>query len=195
MTHGRVLFSVACWTGSARGSQRRQPLSGLNAVYFRLFWARSFANVEPFLVLLPVPVRPAKPFDAPTIQALIESYVPLGTLLPRSLDFVLMNIEHYLVDERDGAVVGCVHLEDYSPSLAEIRSLSVDERYQGHRVGTTLVSAAEILARRRQYTTVFAVSDRDQFFKALGYDERYIPELDRERSQVSRFKGVYAKDV
>ncbi len=36
---------------------------------------------------------------------------------------------------------------------------------------------------------------RDQFFKSLGYDERYIPELDRERSEVSRFKGVYAKDV
>ncbi len=142
-----------------------------------------------------MPVRPAKPFDAPTIQALIDSYVPLGVLLPRSLDFVRMNIEHYLVDERDGTVVGCVHLEDYSPSLAEIRSLSVDPRYQGNRVGTALVHAAELLARRRQYTTVFAVSDRDQFFKALGYDERYIPELDRERSEVSRFKGVYAKDV
>ncbi len=142
-----------------------------------------------------MPVRPAKLRDAPTIQALIESYVPLGTLLPRSLDFVLMNIEHYLVDERDGVLVGCVHLEDYSPSLAEIRSLSVDSRHQGQRVGTALVHAAELLARRRQYTTVFAVSDRDQFFKALGYEERDIPELDRERSEVSRFKGVYAKDV
>jgi len=57
------------------------------------------------------------------------------------------------------------------------------------------VTAAEVLARRRQYATVFAVSDRDQFFKAMGYEERHIPELDRERSEVSKFKGVYAKDV
>ncbi|MHB1225773.1 MAG: GNAT family N-acetyltransferase [Gemmatimonadaceae bacterium] len=140
-------------------------------------------------------VRPAKPFDAPVIRELIDTYVPLGVLLPRSLDFVLMNIEHYLVAERDGEVVGCVHLEDYSPSLAEIRSLSVDSKHQGRRVGSELVTAAELLARRRQYTTVFAVSDRDQFFKAMGYEERHIPELDRERSEVSRFKGVYAKDV
>lgn len=140
-------------------------------------------------------VRPAKPFDAPVIRALIDTYVPLGVLLPRSLDFVLMNIEHYLVAERDGEVVGCVHLEDYSPSLAEIRSLSVDSRHQGRHVGSELVTAAEVLARRRQYATVFAVSDRDQFFKAMGYEERHIPELDRERSEVSKFKGVYAKDV
>lgn len=140
-------------------------------------------------------VRPAKPFDAPVIRELIDAYVPLGVLLPRSLDFVLMNIEHYLVAERGGEVVGCVHLEDYSPSLAEIRSLSVDARHQGQRVGADLVTAAELLARRRQYTTVFAVSDREQFFKAMGYEERHIPELDRERSEVSKFKGVYAKDV
>lgn len=143
----------------------------------------------------PVPVRPAKTSDAPTIKALIDSYVSSGVLLPRSLDFVLMNIEHYLVSEREGEVVGCVHLEDYSPSLAEIRSVSVDARHQGRRVGSELVTAAEALARRREYTTVFAVSDRDQFFKAMGYEERHIPELDRERSEVSKFKGVYAKDL
>ena len=45
------------------------------------------------------------------------------------------------------------------------------------------------------YATLFAVSNNDTFFRRLGYAERHVPELDRERSAVSRFKGVYAKDL
>jgi hypothetical protein len=47
----------------------------------------------------------------------------------------------------------------------------------------------------RGYATVFAVSNNEAFFRARGYAPRDIPELDRERSEVSRFKGVYAKDL
>ena len=143
----------------------------------------------------PVSIRHATPHDAPAIQALIEQYVQSGILLPRTLEFIQMHIEHYRVAELDGDVVGCVHLEEYSPSLAEIRSVAVDAVHKGRKLGPALVTAAEQLARRRGYTTVFAVSDRDQFFKALGYEDRHIPELDRERSEVSRFKGVYAKEL
>ncbi|HEX5831901.1 MAG TPA: GNAT family N-acetyltransferase, partial [Gemmatimonadaceae bacterium] len=140
-------------------------------------------------------IRKATSEDAPVIKALIDAHVPSGTLLARTLDFILAHIDDYLVAERDGQLAGAVHLEEYAPSLAEIRSLSVHERWQGHRVGPELVAAAERLARARQYTTLFAVSDRDRFFIACGYEPRHVPELDRERSEVSRFKGVFAKDL
>lgn len=140
-------------------------------------------------------IRKAVPDDAPAIQALIDQYVPSGTLLPRPLDFILTHIEHYLVFERDGVLAGCVHLEEYSPSLAEIRSVAVDARFHGQGIGPALVEEAERLARIRQCSTVFAVSDREEFFTGLGYELRYIPELDQERSEVSKFKGVFAKDV
>jgi N-acetylglutamate synthase-like GNAT family acetyltransferase len=97
--------------------------------------------------------------------------------------------------ESDGRVVGCVHLDEYSPSLVEVRSLAVEPNYQGRGIGIALVNAAEELARIREYATVFAVSSNDDFFRARGYELRHIPELDRERSEVSRYKGVYAKDV
>ena len=140
-------------------------------------------------------IRKAVPGDAAAIQALIDQYVPSGTLLPRSLDFIHAHIEHYLVYDDHGALAGCVHLEEYSPSLAEIRSVAVDGRQQGRGIGPALVAEAERLARRRQCTTVFAVTDREEFFTSLGYRVTQIPELDRERSEVSKFKGVYAKDV
>jgi amino-acid N-acetyltransferase len=139
--------------------------------------------------------RPATTTDAAAIVALIDLNVPSGELLPRTRDFVQLHADHFLVAERDGRVIGCVHLDEYAPSLAEVRSLAVAPDAQGSGVGIALVAALERLARVRGYTTVFAVSNSGEFFRRRGYDERHIPELDRERSSVSKYKGVHAKDL
>ena len=143
----------------------------------------------------PVKVRSAAAADVELILALIDLNVPSGELLPRTADFVTLNADHFLVAERNGRVVGCVHLDEYAPSLAEVRSLAVSPDAQGAGVGVALVEALERLARVRGYTTLFAVSNSGDFFRRRGYAERHIPELDRERSSVSRYKGVHAKDV
>lgn len=140
-------------------------------------------------------IRSAAPGDAAAIVALIDLNVPSGELLPRTAEFVHLHTDHFLVAERDGEIIGCVHLDEYAPSLAEVRSLAVAPSAQGLGVGVGLVSALERLARVRGYTTVFAVSNSGEFFRRRGYDERHIPELDRERSSVSRYKGVHAKDL
>ena len=143
----------------------------------------------------PVQVRRATAADAARISALVELFVPSGTLLPRAESFVAAHAQDFLVAEQAGRIVGCVHLEEYAPSLAEVRSLAVDPTAQSGGVGVKLVEALERLARARGYATVFAVSNRDEFFVRRGYDPRHIPELDRERSAVSRYKGVFAKDL
>ena len=140
-------------------------------------------------------VRTAQPRDAAAISDLIGLYVADGTLLPRTPEFVAERVLDFLVTDASGRVVGCVHLDEYSPSLVEVRSLAVDPAHQGRGIGIALVKAAEDLARLREYGTVFAVSSNDDFFRARGYELRHIPELDRERSEVSRYKGVYAKDL
>ena len=142
-----------------------------------------------------VTFRSATPADARAIVALIDLNVPSGELLPRSSDFVQQHADHFLVAERDGRVIGCVHLDEYAPSLAEVRSLAVAPAAQGLGVGVGLVAALERLAHARGYATLFAVSNSGDFFRRRGYDERHIPELDRERSSVSRYKGVHAKDL
>lgn len=143
----------------------------------------------------PVTTRRATPADAADIVALIELHVSDGTLLPRGEAFVAAHAPDFIVAERGGRIVGCVHLDEYAPSLAEIRSLAVAESERGTGVGTLLVAALERLARARDYTTLFAVSNRDDFFRRRGYLDRHIPELDRERSAVSRYKGVFAKEL
>ena len=142
-----------------------------------------------------VEVRRATAHDAAAIRNLIDLYVSDGTLLPRSTDFIAAQADHFLVAEDGGEIVGCVHLDDYAPSLAELRSLAVAKAWQGRGVGRALVRATEDLARRRGVATLFAVSNDEEFFNRFGFAARHIPELDRERSEVSRYKGVYAKDM
>ncbi len=143
----------------------------------------------------PFTVRGATPEDAAAIVALIELNVDSGELLPRSLGFVRLHAERFIVAEQEARIIGCVHLDEYAPSLAEIRSLAVAPEAQGTGVGTALVAALEQLARKRDYSTIFAVSNSGAFFQRRGYEERHIPELDRERSSVSRYKEVHARDI
>lgn len=138
-------------------------------------------------------IRRAQASDAAAMAALIEQYVASGTLLPRTPEFCAERAFEFLVAETDGRVVGCVHLDEYSPSLAEIRSLVVDPAWQGRGIGGALVHAVEELARVREYGLLFAVSNNEEFFRSQGYEPRHIPELDRQRNQVARFKGVFAK--
>ncbi|MEO8619974.1 MAG: GNAT family N-acetyltransferase [bacterium] len=140
-------------------------------------------------------IRAATMNDAPAIRRLIDQYVEDGTLLPRTDAFIALHAEHFLVAEEDGHLVGCVHLDEYAPSLAELRSLAVDETAKGRGVGRALVLATEARARRRGYATLFAVSNDEAYFNRFGFFLRHIPELDRERSEVSRYKGVFAKDL
>ena len=143
----------------------------------------------------PAIIRRARASDAAIISSLIQQHVATGTLLPRSPEFIAEHAIDFLVATVDSRVVGCVHLEEYSPSLAEVRSIVVESAYQRRGMGVALVNAIEGLARTREYRTVFAVSNNDVFFRSRGYLPREIPELSRERSEVTRFKGVYAKDL
>lgn len=142
-----------------------------------------------------IKVRRAEQGDVNDIVALIDSNVASGELLPRTPEFVQGHLDHFLVAGPPGAVIGCVHLDEYAPSLAEVRSLAVAPSAQGTGVGVALVEALERLARSRGYATLFAVSNSGDFFRRRGFEERHIPELDRERSSVSKYKGVHAKDL
>ena len=142
-----------------------------------------------------ISTRRAKDTDAWGIKALIDRHVASGTLLPRTLGFISDYAHEFIVAVDGEKIVGCVHLDEYAPSLAELRSLAVDSDYQGRGVGRELVIATERLATARGYATLFAVSNDEEFFKRFGFERRHIPELDLERSEVSRFKGVHAKDL
>lgn len=139
--------------------------------------------------------RRARASDAAQIASLIQRYVPSGMLLPRTEEFIAERAMEFIVAEAAEHVIGSVHLEEYSPTLAEVRSLVVHPDWQSRGIGSELLRTLEQLAMVREYAILFAVSNNEGFFRAQGYEPREIPELDRQRSEISRFKGVFAKDV
>lgn len=140
-------------------------------------------------------IRPATPADAAHVAFIIQQHVPSGALLPRSPEFVAERANDFLVAVDGERVVGCVHLSEYSPSLAEVRSLAVDPAYAGRGVEDRLLDAVEQLARQRQYQTLFAVTNDEPLLRARGYAPRPVPELYPERDEVARFAGVFEKEL
>ena len=128
--------------------------------------------------------------DIPAISALNNLFAPDGLTLPRSVDFVTNHLQDYqVVREADGAVLGCVALDEYSPSLVELVSLAVQPGAQGRGIGRRLILAAEELARQRGYPQIFAISLADQLFLSAGFQESSIdvyPEKIGRYAKISR---------
>jgi amino-acid N-acetyltransferase len=116
------------------------------------------------------PISPAREYDVPVLAELNNRFAPQGLTLPRTEAFVESHIEDYrVVRDDDGHIVGCVCLDEYSPSLVEVVSLAVDPSQQGRGLGATLISSAVSLARKRRYPEIFAVSFSDGLFQRCGF--------------------------
>lgn len=135
-------------------------------------------------------LRKARRQDAIRIHQLIEQYARKGLLLPRSLDEVTAHASHFVVAERDGAIVGCAALEPYNDDLGELRSLAVDEAERGRGTGRELLRAILRRARRAGLERVFAVTHAPHFFLRGGFDRvgEVLPEkIARDCAACTRF--------
>lgn len=119
-------------------------------------------------------VEHAEERDIPAIAALNNLFAPDGLTLPRSLEFVTNHLQDYQVVRDAGGVLGCVALDEYSPSLVELISLAVHPVAQGRGIGRRLILAAEELARQRGYPQMFAISLAPQLFLSSGFRESTI---------------------
>ncbi len=138
----------------------------------------------------PLVVEHAAEHDIAAISALNNLFAPDGLTLPRSEGFVTAHLQDYqVVRDTDATVLGCVALDEYSPSLVELVSLAVAPSAQGRGIGRRLIVAAEDLARQRGFPEIFAVSLADQLFLSAGFRESNIdvfPEKIARYAKISR---------
>ena len=116
-------------------------------------------------------LRRARKQDAVPIHRLIEHYVRQGLLLPRSLEEISAHVSHFVVAERDAAIMGCAALEPYHDGLGELRSLAVAEIERGRGTGAELVQTILRRARRQGIERVFAVTHAPTFFVRNGFGQ------------------------
>ena len=107
--------------------------------------------------------------DAPEIHRMISQYTGDGTLLPRSLQEIIENVRDFIVVEERGQVIACAALHFYGLSLAEVRSVTVDQSVQGRSVGRKLVEGLIHEAQNHHIDRVFLFTRVPEFFAKLGF--------------------------
>jgi N-acetylglutamate synthase-like GNAT family acetyltransferase len=113
--------------------------------------------------------RRAKATDAPAIHGLIADNLEAGHLLPRTIADVEQHASRFIVAETDGQVVGCAELAPLSPTVAEVRSLVVDERFRGRRIGGELVAQIATAATGHGFDALCAFTHEPGHFVRLGF--------------------------
>lgn len=134
-------------------------------------------------------IAPAQEYDVSALAELNNQFAPQGLTLLRSEAFVEAHLDDYrVIRDDDGRIVGCVCLDEYSPSLVELVSLAVSPSQQGKGVGRKLIASAVELAAKRGYPEIFAVSFSDALFERCGFqfvDIARYPEKKRRYDRVS----------
>jgi amino-acid N-acetyltransferase len=123
-------------------------------------------------------IQRANETDIPWIMQLLNKYVLQGLTLQRNEMFLYAHLADYrIIRDADGAIVGCVALEEYSPSVVELISLAVEQDEQGLGHGKALIKAAEDLARKRGYEIMFSVSFSDDLFLSCGFERAQLEDF------------------
>ena len=116
-----------------------------------------------------VKVRTARVADMLQVEPLINGFAKKELMLAKTVEQLSRNFREFVVAEHQGRIIGCAALRVYTPQLAELGSLAVDESTHGLGVGRKLVAAIEAEAARHGIGTVFALTLQDVFFQKLGY--------------------------
>ncbi|HEX8362256.1 MAG TPA: N-acetyltransferase [Longimicrobium sp.] len=121
-----------------------------------------------------VTVRTARLSDVAQIETLINGFADRQLMLHKTTVQLSRTFREFVValDPR-GKLLGCAALRVYTPQLAELASLAVDECAHGMGVGRKLVAAVEAEAEAHGIGTVFALTLQDVFFHKQGY--RTVP--------------------
>jgi amino-acid N-acetyltransferase len=116
-----------------------------------------------------VKIRPAERADIETIGRMIAHYAALGLMLPRSHNALAAALPNYVVADRDGEVVGCGGLEQYSSSTAEIFGLATAPDKSVRGAGSAIVQALIAKAQAENISHVFALTLAPAFFQKMGF--------------------------
>jgi amino-acid N-acetyltransferase len=126
-----------------------------------------------------VTFRQAAAADAAAVHRLISDNLEAGHLLPRTMDDVLEHAPRFVVAEREGRVIACAELAPLSATVAEVRSLVVDQHARGNHIGPRLVTELASAAVSRGFATLCAFTHQPSHFVKMGFTivpHMWVPE-------------------
>jgi len=135
-------------------------------------------------------IRPATLNDIAGILELIKPLELQGILLKRSSEKLEIEINDYIVIERDGLIIGCTALHLlYDKQSAEIACLAVHSDYQKSNRGNRLLEHLESKAKQLKLNSLFVLSTQTMhWFIERGFKTTDIASLPAQRQQFYNFK-------
>jgi amino-acid N-acetyltransferase len=128
-------------------------------------------------------MRTATIHDVGGILDLIAPLQQSGVLVTRSRERLEMDIEDYLVIDRDGLIIGCAALHVYPEDKSgELACLAVHPSYRSERRGERLLAAVEERAVAAPLEVIFALTTRSMhWFLEHGFEQSSLEALPAER--------------
>ena len=116
-------------------------------------------------------IRPAKLEDTNGILELIRPLEEQGFLVRRSRELLETELDYFLVDVRDNAIIGCAGLYPFPDDQAgELSCFAVDPNYRRHGRGDRLLDAIEARAKTQNLSKLFVLTTKtEHWFKERGF--------------------------
>lgn len=106
-------------------------------------------------------IRTATADDLGGVLALIEPLAAAGILVPRSREAIELDIERYVVMERDGLITACCALVPYAEEgVGELACVAVHPDYRGQDRAAQLLMDVERRARREGLARIFVLTTK-----------------------------------
>ena len=135
-------------------------------------------------------IRKATIGDIPGLMTLIEPLEKNGILVQRSREKLELEVDHFTVMERDGAIIGCGALYPFNTEgAAELACLAVHEDYHKCGRGELLLNAVENRARSEGIGKLFVLSTHaEHWFLEHGFVNAELDDLPVERKLLYNFQ-------
>ena len=135
-------------------------------------------------------IRRATIDDVGGILELIRPLEESGALVRRSREKIEIEIAHFNVVERDGAVVACAAMYPYPEDrLAELACLAVDDAYRRGQCGERLLALVEREARAAGAEQLFVLTTRtSHWFRERGFVDADRSILPHKRQALYNFQ-------
>lgn len=128
--------------------------------------------------------------DIAGILSLIQPLEEKGILVKRSRETIELSIEHYIVMERDGRVIGCAALHPYdNERIGELACLAVADDYQHQGRGEVLLQAIILQAKKQDLATLYSLTTQtSHWFIEQGFIASTIDELPIEKQSLYNYQ-------
>ncbi len=129
-------------------------------------------------------IRSAQLEDVNGIQELILPLEEQGYLVRRSRERLETDLDYFLVDVRDNAIIGCAGLYPFPADEAgELSCFAVADAYRRKGRGDRLLEAIVARARAQNLKRLFVLTTKtEQWFKERGFEVAAVESLPGEKS-------------